>query len=447
MRRWLIALAALVALAGLASAAWWWLRPPDEPAVLSVAAGPRGSDGHTLMSEVAAVVERSSETLRLRVVSSPSSSRNVSLLQKGLVDLGTIEASSPPIEGLGFVADLFPDYFLLVARGERPLFRIADLPGKRIALPDYNTVEQKSFWAIVDHYGLSADAFRFYPQGTQAAIDAMLSDQVDAAFFLSSIRDPAILAFVVEANIRRVPLRFIEIDQAAAMALKRPFLTPATIVRGAFGGNPILPRGDVRTAALHRILAASDAADAAAVAELARVMFENRLDLLIRMPLSSAISGPAENGIALPLHEGARRFYDRDKPSFLQENAEPMAFIVTLATIFLSLLLALRRALVARQKNRADDHNQTLLVLSRRARSAQTHGELEAVRAELFALMEQVVEALDEDKVTEDGFRSFAAIWESVRSVTRDRRAELERALPASGRPPISASIAPETTT
>ena len=428
MGRAIVVALALVTLAGIGAAAWWMLRPADEPTLLRVAAGPRGSDGYTLMREVAAVVERSSQTVRLEVRATGSSSRNVTLLNNGTVDLGTIEASSPPIGGLGFVADLFPDYFLLIARGDRPIFRVSDLPGRRIAVPDYGSIEQQSFWAVVDHYGLAADAFTFYPRSTDVAIEALLKGRVDAAFFLSSIRDPAILAFVIEANIRRIPLRFIEIDQAAAMALKRPFLTPATIVRGSFGGAPTLPRGEIATAALHRILAASASADPAAVAELTRVMFENRLDLLIRMPLSSAITGPVENGIALPLHEGARRFYDRDKPSFLQENAEPMALIVTLVTIFLSLLLALRRALLARQKNRADDHNQTLLRLSRRAREATTLAEVLAIRTELFDLMERVVTALDEDKVTEDGFRSFAAIWETVRTVVRDRRTELESA-------------------
>ena len=425
MRRAIMAALALTFLAVAGATTWLLTRAPDGPTILTVAAGPRGSDGHTLMSEVAEVVARSSETVRLQVRATGSSSRNVSLLKGAQVDLGTIEASSPPIEGLGFVADLFPDYFILVARGGSPLFRVSDLPGKRIALPDYGTIEQQSFWAIADHYGLSASAFRFFPRSTVSATQMLLAGNVDAAFFLSSIRDPAIIAFITEANIRRVPLRFIEVDQAAAMALKRPFLTPATIVRGAFGGAPTLPRTDITTAALHRILAASETADTAAVAELTRVMFEHRLDLLIRMPLSSAIAGPTENGIALPLHEGARQFYDRDKPSFLQENAEPMALIVTLVTIFLSLLLALRRALLARQKNRADDHNQTLLQLSRRARAATSLDELMAVRTELFDLTERVVEALDEDKVTEDGFRSFAAIWESVRTVVRDRRAEL----------------------
>ena len=438
MRRAAIALVALLLAGAVAFAAWWWLRPSDGPTVLRVAAGPRGSDGHTLMREVAAVVARNSELIRVRVLATADSSRNVNMVTRGDVELATIEASSPPVEGLDLVADLFPDYFLLIARGDVPLFRISDLPGRTVAVPGYNSIEQKSFWAVIDHYALAADSFRFVPMTTAEAVEAFLAGQVDATFFLSSIRDPAVLAFVTEANIRRVPLRFIAIDQANAMALKRPFLTPATIVRGAFGGDPVLPRADIETAALHRVLAAADAVDPAAIAELTRVLFENQLELLIRMPLTSAISGPSETGIALPLHPGARRFYDRDKPSFLQENAEPMAFVVTILTILASLLLAARRALVARQKNRADRHNHTLLALSRRARAADTVAELAAVRAELFDLMEQVVEALDTDAVTEEGFQSFSAIWDTVRAVVRDREAELERAVPA----PTSAATA-----
>ena len=422
----------LVAIAVLAAAITWIAtRPPDEPTVLRVAAGPRGSDGHTLMTEVSQVVARYSEDLRLTVVPTRNSAINANLLRDGEVELATIEASTPPIEGLGFVADLFPDFFVFIVRAETGVTRIEDLADLRIAVPEPNTVEQRAFWSVISHYGVPPEAFRFAPTNLRRASARLLRGEANALFTLSSIRDPSLIRLIEETTIRRVPIRFLPVDQAAAMALKRPFLSPTTIVKGAFSGQPPLPANDVPTAALHRILVASDAADEEAVAELTRVLFENRLDLVIRMPLTSAITGREENGVTLPLHPGAQRFYDRDKPSFLQENAEPMAFIVTILGILASALLALRRAVLAKAKNRADKHNITLLDLSRRAREAATLEELRIVRGELFELMEQVVEALDRDDVTEEGFQSFSAIWESVRSVTRDRREELTRRVEA----------------
>ena len=428
MRRTLvIATAAIVVLVALGAAAWWALRAPDEPTTLSVAAGPIGSDGHVLMRSLAEVLERNSDTVRLEVRPTRNSARNVRLVRDGTVDLATLEASVPPVAGVGFVADLFADHFLLAVDAASSIRSVTDLPGHTVAVPEGDTIELRSFWAMVDHYGVPPSSFRFLPVPPREADEAFHSGRADAVFHLSSIRDPGILAFVEETYRRRRPLRFIAIDQAEAMALKRPFLTATTIVEGAFNGDPALPSRDIGSAALHRLLVARTDVDAAAVAELTRVLFENRLDLVLRVPLASAIAGPPDNGVALPAHEGARRYYERDQPTFLQENAEPMAFVVTIVMLIGSGLLALRRAILARQKNRADSHNHALLALANQAREAQTIEEVRAVRAELFALMERVVEALDVDKVSEEGFQSFSMIWESVRSLTQDRMAELER--------------------
>lgn len=427
MRRsyWIAVALVLVAVIA-AGAAWWATRPPDEPVTLRVVAGPRGSDGHKLMSEVAEVVERRSSTLRLDVKATGNSSVNMFLLRNGGAEVALIEANAPPVAGLRFVADLFPDHFLLLTRAAGPMREVTDLPGVTIAVPEAGTAEQRAFWAMIGHYGVTPGTFRFKPMGVERAARAYLDGEIDAMFFLTSLRDPNLLAFVEEAYLRDQPLRLVPLDQAAAMGLKRPFLSAATVVKGAFNGNPPLPAADVTTASLHRLLVSRDDVDDAAVAELTRVLFDNRLDLVIRLPLTSAIAGPTEDGVSLPVHEGARQFYDRDQPSFLQENAEPMAFVVTVSMLLLSGLLALRRAVVARQKNRADKHNHALLALARRAREAQSIAEVRAVRADLFALMEEVVEALDVDRVSEEGFQSFSMIWESVRSLTRDRIAELE---------------------
>ena len=423
-----IALLAVALAALLAGTAWWLLRPSDEPTTLRVVAGPIGSDGYTLMREVAEVVERHSSTLRLAVRPSRNSSINVLLIREGGADLATIEASTPPVASVAFVADLFADHFLLMVDAASPIRSVTDLAGARIAVPEAGTSEQRAFWSMIDHYGVEPSAFRFVPMSAAEAGEAFLENRVDAVFHLSSIRDPGILLFIEESYRRRRPLRFVEIDQAPAMSLKRPFLAAATIVKGAFNGDPPLPARDTQTASLHRLLVARTDVDPAAIAELTRVIFENRLDLVLRIPLSSRIAGPVENGVSLPAHEGARQFYERDRPTFLQENAEPMAFVVTIVMLLFSGLLALRRMVLARQKNRADNHNHALLALARRAREARNVEEVRAVRAELFALMERVVEALDVDKVSEEGFQSFSMIWESVRSLTHDRMAELEAA-------------------
>ncbi|MDD9908799.1 MAG: hypothetical protein OXR62_03820 [Ahrensia sp.] len=424
---WSIIFGLIVLIAAVGS--WYVFIAPQPTTTLIVAAGERGSDSYTLMGEVAEVLERHSDTLRIDIAESRNSSEAISAINARRVDLATIESNTPAHTSISLVADLFPDYFFLIARQNAqsrfprfPVASIEDLPGKRIAIPQAATVGNLSFWSVVDHYKVPPESFRSFAWSRQRTFDAMIAGRVDAMFLVSSLRDPFLLRLIEEASIRGIALRFIAVEQADAMALKRPYLEPVTIVEGAFDGSIPLPREDVATASLQRLLVAHGDTDQASVQELVETIFENRLDLLIRMSLTSAIRDPRREGSAtLPIHEGARRYYDRDQPSFLQENAEPLALILTVCAMMLSALLALRRNLASRAKNRGDDYNHQLLRIAKRARETDDMETLQTLKRELIDLLEIVVEALDKDRISEDAFQSFAFLWGSTKDTINNR--------------------------
>ena len=406
--------------------AWYVFKAPDEPATLAVSAGPRGGDAYTLMSEIAEVLERRSETVRLDVRESLNSSVNISRLHAGQVELATVESNTPAYNKIELVADLFADYFLLITHKQNRIYSVADLPGHKVALPEEGSSGSRSFWSVIDHYRIPPESFRSHSREREKAVEKFLTKQVDALFIVASLRDPFLLAFFEEARQRGIGIRFVPVEQSHAMALKRPFLEPVTIVRGAFEGGGPLPLKDIPTVSLHRLLVARAETPEDAINELVRVIFENRLDLLTRMPLSSSIRGPrADSEASLPFHPGAQSYYDRDQPSFLQENAEPLALVITIFAMTISALLALRNSLSARAKNRADVYNTRLLEISAAARQAESIDELHGMRKELAEVLETIVHALDNDKVTEEGFQSFSFLWGSVRDQVNERRLEL----------------------
>lgn len=234
---------------------------PVEVRTLKVAAGECGSDAHTLMREVTEVLVRHSETLRLEVLESRNSSEAISAINSRTVDLVTIESNTPPHNSINLVADLFPDFFLLIARkpSKNPPFpqvirAIENVRGRRIAIPEAATVGNLSFWSAIVHNKLPPKSFRTFAWPREKAFEGVITGQVDALFLLSSLRDPFLLGLVEEAGIRGTGLRLVPIAQAEAMALKRPYLEPEKIVKGAFDGQVPLPREDVITAILQRFL-------------------------------------------------------------------------------------------------------------------------------------------------------------------------------------------------
>ncbi|MEL6922024.1 MAG: TAXI family TRAP transporter solute-binding subunit, partial [Pseudomonadota bacterium] len=228
------------------------------------------------------------------------------------------------------------------------------------------------------------------------------------------------------AQLKRMRLRIVPIRQASAISLKRPFLEAGTIPAGTYTGATPVPSSDIPTSAVDRILVSRENVSAEAIRELTRVFFEHRLDLTIRFSLASAISQPDETrGLSVPLHDGAEAFYLRDEPSFIQENAEPLALMVTVMTLLISALFALRSRLTAGQKNRADIYNYQILDIQKRALLEDDMEELQGLKVELADVLRTVVIALDTDDVTDEGFQSFSILWEAVRETINDRMNQL----------------------
>ncbi|MEE9375184.1 MAG: TAXI family TRAP transporter solute-binding subunit [Rhizobiaceae bacterium] len=408
---------------------WRTYQDSKKMITLSVAAGPIGSDSYTLMREISEVAIRHSDTLRLEVRVSRNSSDNISMINKDQVDLATVQSNTPAYTSVNLVTDLFPDYFMLIARDKSKIYRVQDLVSRRVALPEDGSSGSKSFWSVIDHYRIPPESFRSISTPRSKGVEMFLSGQTDAIFLVNSLRDPFLLLNLMEeARLRGIGIKFISIDQAAAMALKRPYLQAKVILKGAFEGDGPLPARDIVTPSVQRLLVAGVNVEEAAIHELVKIIFENRLDLLIRMSLSSAITNPqSANGASLTIHPGAAQFYDRDKPSFLQENSESMAFVITIFAMVGSALLALRRNLQARAKNRGDVYNVTLLDISSRAQKTKKLSELKEMRIELRQILETGVRALDTDELTEESFQSFSFLWKSTNDVISERQSELSQ--------------------
>ena len=395
---------------------------------LTVDAGPRDGETYFLMSEIAEVVERNSDKVRLNVISSPPLVQGETTHLKEGVQLTTVLSNTPPIPKTSLVATLYEEVFQIITRTDTGIYRIQDLDGKRLALPPHGTSELEYFWTVGDHYDLLVQNVEWTSMGEMDALKALLNNQVDALFFVGTTRNHATLKLIEEFELREnaPDLRMLPIDQAPAMGVKRPYIQPFHIEKGTFDGSPPLPSRQLKTGAVLRYLVADTNADAEHIAELTRILFENRFDLSIRFPLANRITQPSlETGIGMPLHEGADRYYTRNEPSFIVENAEPLALVVTVFAMLSSSLFALKTRFSATQKNRADHFNNEILRLSSKITNANTTEELDACKIQLKTALKQAVGALDIDEVSDDGFQSFAFLWQTAERELDDRMNQL----------------------
>jgi uncharacterized protein len=156
--------------------------------------------------------------------------------------------------------------------------------------------------------------------------------------------------------------------------------------------------------------------------QLTRILFENRNELVKYNPQAAAIAPPNSiQKMGLSFHEGAKNYYNRDRPDFFVEYADLLGLLLSIAVLCTSGLWQLRLWYKGKQKNRADKYNLAILKSIEQIDSTEDLKELATVRSHLFKIFEKVVIDLDRDRITPESFQSFAFTWEVAMKSIRHR--------------------------
>lgn len=381
---------------------------------LAIAAGPADGEGFRVAEAIAAVIRTHDPTLQIHVLETRGSVENMALIGEGRVELAAVQAHTPARPRARLVADLYPDAFHLIARPATGIHGVTDLRGRRIALPPVGSGQHDAFWQLAGHYGLTAADFEARPMSNDAADFAMLTGAVDATFRVRTPGNRAIRELIEGSGAYLVP-----IDQAEAIRLERPELEAGVIPKGTYRGEPPVPAGELPTGVVQGLLIADREVGVDIVARITRTLFERRRDLVEITPVAGFISAaPSAAGTFLPLHPGARRYYDREKPSFLQENAESLAVALSMLVLLGSGVV---RLISQRRKRRLDRYNHQVLRLYTDVRTASDREALLAKKAELMQVLGRVVDDAEEGRITAEGFHIFSFTWNAVHQATRDR--------------------------
>jgi TRAP transporter TAXI family solute receptor len=386
---------------------------------LVIAAGSRDGEAFLLAEATAQVARAVLPNLEIEVLETAGSSENMRLVEAGRVDLATVQADTEVLPHVALVAPLYPDSFQLLVREGSTIRSVSDLAGHRIAVPPEGGGQFRSFWFLAAHYGLDPSSVTALPMSASAANFAMLEGAVDAAFRVRAPGNASVLELIASAPVRLVP-----IHQGAALALKDPAVGPGTIPAGSYRGHPPLPVRDLDTVTVSRLLVARLGLDEELVRQLTSLLFEQRTTLVAITPLAGFVTTPDRLATtSMPVHPGAERYYDREKPTFWERNARATAPLLSILALLISAVLALRARFQRAQKDRADRYNLELMRISEDARRSREASELFGLRDELHQILRKVLEDLEQDRVTREEFDFFSFTWQAADTVVRDELA------------------------
>ena len=403
---WFIALAALVL----------WLGSSRIERV-AIAGGPAGSETLVLTEAIATVLNEKNLGFRLLVFETGGSRQNLELLEKGRVDLAEIQGDTPTSDGVMGVTTLYQDAYHLISRAETGLGSFPELAGHRVAIPPSSSGQFNSFWFLARHFGITDDLPRALPMSEDAANFAMELGQVDAVFRVRAPGNDSIRQLIGDRN-----LQLVALEQAEALALKQPAISPGLIPRGSYRGNPALPGQNLDTAVVDRLLVARSDLDEGLVYRITRAIYENRSEILDHTLLAGFIGPlPDDSDSVITAHPGARSYFDREKPGIMQRNARLVSAILYVVAIVVSGLLALRTHWVRSRRLRMHVFNRRLMELASLVRTADGSEDLLAYKHQLMDILEEVVTDLERQKVSQDEFEHFSFTWQAVDALVRDR--------------------------
>lgn len=207
-----------------------------------------------------------------------------------------------PLAKLRGLAAIYPNYVQIVASAESGIKTLADLKGKRVSVGAPRSGTELNARAVFKAAGLSYEDFgkvEYLPFGE--SVELIKNRQLDATLQsaglgVASIRD---LATAVKIVVVPVPADVIEkIGDAAYQA--------ATIPAGTYDGQD----GDVPTAAINNYLVTHEGVSEDIAYKMTQALFDN-LDQMVSAH-AAARNIKLENaaqGMPLPLHPGAEKFY------------------------------------------------------------------------------------------------------------------------------------------
>ena len=389
---------------------------------ITIAAGGKTGESYILAQALKTVVEHRRPEVTIIVKETGGTAENLKLLETGQADLATAQSDVPAGPSARLVAILYSDAFQLLVRKDSSIKSFADLAAKRIALPTKGGQFQ-SFLNVAEHFGFSRSDFTFLPDDESGA--SFLKGDADALFRVRALGNPALTKLAREGRVRLVP-----IEQAAAMRIRTPSFEPGVVPQGAYLGNPAIPEQDTPTVLVSRTMLARFSAPAQPVRWITEVLIEDREEIAHAIPdafaevrpLLASIKRPEEHsGMGAGVHSGALAYYEKDKPSFVQSNADFVALIVSMVVLCGSWLWELKRWLERKQKNRADAYNHEIIALLTRTQETDTAEDLDQIRQELTKILIASVNDLDEDRISDESFQSIRVLWQIAVDAVKER--------------------------
>jgi TRAP transporter TAXI family solute receptor len=412
-----------------------YLTPPH----LTLAAGDKTGESYIISEAIKKVIERRTN-IKLQVKETRGTTQNIEMLSTGKAQLAMAQVdvaaeeignvSSQLKANIRTVTLLYKDTFQLVVKNPQ-INQFTQLKGKTIALAATGG-QYQSFLTVAKHFGLSEKDFKITGLDSNGkpipgyndrfADKDFRENKADAVFRVRAIGNKSIANLV-----NNYQGKLISIPQAEAMKIKQPAFESAIIPQGAYRGHFPVPNTNLSTVAISRLLLTNDQVDANIIRKFIQTIYENRQEIANEIPLDhaevkpliSSISPPKENsGVDIFLHPGAAAFYDKDKPSFIQEYADYIGLLLTIFLLAFQWIRQLKLWIEKSKKDEADEYIKSAISLMKAGQY-----QIGDRQRKLDKTFDEAAKSLIDERISQESFRTFNEAYKNTKeAIERDKQ-------------------------
>ena len=257
--------------------------------------------------------------IRATVESSGASVANAQLIGAGDADFALLQNdiayyayngttlpafTGKAVKSMGGVFTIYPELVHIVAAHASGVKSVRDLRGKRVVLGPQGSGTEQNALQVLEAYGLKeSDLAKAERIDAAAAADQIKDGRVDAAFFTTGLGSAVIIDTFISG--KAVLLR---VDGAAGEALRKayPFYTMEKVPAHTYKGQ----EQDVVTPAVMAMMVARSELPEDLVYNFTKAIFDNLKQFHAAHAAAKNLTlQTALNGMPIPLHPGAARFF------------------------------------------------------------------------------------------------------------------------------------------
>ncbi len=251
--------------------------------------------------------------------SSDGSVANVKAVSEGLVESGFCQSDivfwayngsgifqgAEPRRDLRLISNLYPEVLQVVARPDSGISTIADMRGKRVSLDVEGSGTLVDARIVLDAYGIEESELEaeHVPHGT--AVSMLRAGELDAFFLIAGYPTNSVSDLVQEGLATLIPMAD---GEAISLIADHPFFSLSVVPEGTYSDLPL-----ITTLAIGAQWIVSADADEDLIFGITQALWNENSRALLDSghPAAQQIKlETALDGAVIPLHPGARRYYE-----------------------------------------------------------------------------------------------------------------------------------------